>query len=467
MKQSTYKLFLICIVSLIFLPTLFLQGMFMDGLLYSSVSKNLSLNFFSNNQLYLSESFLPDFHEQPPLVFYIQGMFIRLLGDNFFIDRLYSYVCFGASIITINAIAKEFTVLKNYSWIAAVFFMFIPVVDWSFKNNMLENSMCVFTLLSIYTSFKYYNADKFNLITYSFFNSLLIILAFLCKGFTGLFMLAFPFLFTIIFKRKKYGWMAETTLLIVTLSILSFAIILIFPSLFEYLKIYFNTQVIASVKGNREVDGHFFIVKRIPQELLILLILTVLLHIKYKKQMLSVIFQKVKNNGQLKFFFFLAIAGSLPIMISPKQSGYYVLCSYPLFAIFFALLNFEEVKSFLKINWIITKEKLFRRILLLLTFASIALMIFNYKKFYRDKEKINMIDNISSLIRENKELNISWELVNDYSLYGYFARRHNLSLYTPNYVDSNAEFLLSKSLEKDKKIIQTFIVNQEKYYLLR
>jgi 4-amino-4-deoxy-L-arabinose transferase-like glycosyltransferase len=441
--------------------------MFMDGLLYSSVSKNLSLNFFSNNHLYLSKSFLSDFHEQPPLVFYIQGLFIRLLGDYFFIDRLYSYVCFGVSIITINAIAKEFTVLKNYSWIAAVFFMFIPVVDWSFKNNMLENSMCVFTLLSIYTSFKYYNTDKFNLITYSFLNSLLIILAFLCKGFTGLFMLAFPFFFAIIFKRRKNGWMAETTLLIVNLSILSLAIIFIFPSLFEYLKIYFNTQVIASVKGNREVDGHFFIVKRIPQELLILLILTMLLHIKYKKQILSVVFQKVKNNGQLKFFFLLAIAGSLPIMISPKQSGYYVLCSYPLFAIFFALLNFEEVKSFLKINWIITKEKPFRRILLLLTFASIALMIFNYKKFYRDKEKINMIDNISSSIKENKKLNISWELANDYSLYGYFARRHNLSLYTPNYVDSKAEFLLSKSLEKDKKIIQTFIVNQEKYYLLR
>ena len=65
----------------------------MDGLIYSAIAENLSLNFNGSFHLFVSETFLSDFHEQPPLVFFLQALVIKLFNDVFFVDRFYSFLC--------------------------------------------------------------------------------------------------------------------------------------------------------------------------------------------------------------------------------------------------------------------------------------------------------------------------------------------------------------------------------------
>ena len=94
-------------------------------------------------------------------------------------------------------------------------------------------------------------------------------------------------------------------------------------------------------------------------------------------------------------------------------------------------------------------------------------MFYNFNRFYRDKEKIIMVDKISQLVYTNKKLDISWDLAQDYSLYGYFARRHSVCLYSPNYENIGNEYLLTKSATKENKVIDKFLVNNETLYLIK
>ena len=74
------------------LPNLIKGGMFMDAMLYTSVSHNLSMGigtFWFPQFSVRNIANLPSFHEQPPLVFGIQALFYKLLGDSMYVERLY------------------------------------------------------------------------------------------------------------------------------------------------------------------------------------------------------------------------------------------------------------------------------------------------------------------------------------------------------------------------------------------
>jgi len=466
MSFKTSHIFLIALISIIYLPVLFMQGMFMDGLIYSAIAENLSLNFNGSFHLFVSETFLSDFHEQPPLVFFLQALVIKLFYDVFFVDRLYSFLSFFLSLYLLYKIASKYTSLKENAWIVIMAFLFIPVVSWSYKNNMLENTMCVFTLWSVYISFDYYILKSKNLLIFTFQFSFMLWCSFMSKGFTGLFPFSIPFLFHLFYSKKtNHKWFLETVLLLLAFSLIVIVPFLLSPAFYNYVKTYFLTQVVASVNGNREVDGHFFIVKRVPQELLILIIVTLILNLKYGKNILVEICRKIKSNKPSQFFLVLALFGSLPIMISPKQSGYYVLCSYPFFALFFALINKEEILALTSNLKLKLWEGKFRILLVGLIITSVSMSLFNWKRFYRDDTKIMMIDLIEHKMPHLKSIDISWDFAQDYSLYAYFARRHNVSLYTPNYQNTKSIFLISKTLNEKEIIKANYLVNNEKIYL--
>ena len=129
--------------------TLFSDGMFMDGLLYASVAKNLSNGIGSFWHLHLTNTFLPQFYEHPPLAFGLQSLFFYVFGESIYIERIYSLLTFvivGILIVSIwNIINNE----KQTGWLPLLFWITIPLVSWCCSNNMLENTMSVFICLSM------------------------------------------------------------------------------------------------------------------------------------------------------------------------------------------------------------------------------------------------------------------------------------------------------------------------------
>ncbi|MEO6304873.1 MAG: hypothetical protein ABIP51_17060, partial [Bacteroidia bacterium] len=91
-KQLPFFLFVISIILGLTLAVIVQDGMFMDGMLYTCVSKNLANGIGSFwFPVFSKYGFggLSTFHEHPPLVFAIQAVFFKVLGNGMYTERIY------------------------------------------------------------------------------------------------------------------------------------------------------------------------------------------------------------------------------------------------------------------------------------------------------------------------------------------------------------------------------------------
>src|SRR3974390_1549393 len=100
-KQFPFWVFTISVLIALVVPVLIKDGMFMDGMLYTCVAKNLSQGIGSFWLPRFSETLHPLFDQQPPLGFGIMAVFFKLFGTSIYVERFYSFVtlCLGAFLI--------------------------------------------------------------------------------------------------------------------------------------------------------------------------------------------------------------------------------------------------------------------------------------------------------------------------------------------------------------------------------
>src|SRR6476620_9904104 len=129
---NAFGLLTVFYIGFMFLPRVVPQGMFVDGLLYSSISRNLAegrgtwwLPFFSNT--YWIKGISHDhYFENPPLLFWMQSVFFRILGYYWWVEKLYASLLLALNCFLISRIWKS--VLKNISgetsmsWLPVLFF---------------------------------------------------------------------------------------------------------------------------------------------------------------------------------------------------------------------------------------------------------------------------------------------------------------------------------------------------------
>ena len=136
------------------------KGMFMDGLFYATISRNISVGDGSLWHLKFTNTLLKNFHEHPPLAMWLQSFYFDCFGTNMIVDKLYSFSTYFFSAVVIHKSWKFLFPKSELSWIVLFFWLFTPVVSWSVSNNMLENTLTIFILLAFYYSLKYILNDK-------------------------------------------------------------------------------------------------------------------------------------------------------------------------------------------------------------------------------------------------------------------------------------------------------------------
>jgi len=125
----------------------------------------------------------------------------------------------------------------------------------------------------------------------------------------------------------------------------------------------------------------------------------------------------------------LGLSGVLPIMISLKQSGFYILPTYSIFAIAFSSLLYPLLETLFSNIHYNSKEFLFFKIVAIVLFIlGITFSLFFSNKYNRDKNKFKDISLIISELPSSSIINIPPEMFSDWSLHGYFARYKNISL---------------------------------------
>lgn len=263
MKIKKYHYFYVFVIFLFLLVTsveLFSDGMFMDGLLYADISRNMAEGLGSFWKPHLSYTLFDEFYEHPPLALGLQSLCFSFLGDSIYVERVYSLFTFIIVGYLIVLIWGKLTDDKNNGWIPLFFWIIISGVTWAAANNILENTMSIFVCFSVLFYFKSINNRRFLWIILS---GLSLSLGVLTKSFFCLYIWSVPF-FIWLFKRKRnFRQMAADTFTLILSTVLPIALLYIFvPAAKNNMLNYFNNQVLGSINNVQTVETRFAIIKR-------------------------------------------------------------------------------------------------------------------------------------------------------------------------------------------------------------
>lgn len=473
-RIQLHHVFLLLVVSiaiLIVVPNLLKQGMFMDGQQYACVAKNLANNKGTFWNPILSETWLmqgkKEFLEHPPLFYFLESFSFKLFGEFYLTEKLFSLFTFILHLLLIHFLYKEVVSadFKKNSWIGIFCWIIIPIVSWVFQNNMIEELLSIFTLLSVFFSVKAIHSNRFEFI-YMFFSGLFVFLASLTKGFPGFFPLLVPFLSFFILKKSSLQKTIFHSLSLVLIPALIYACIFLFnQEAKDSLLFYINNRLLYRITEQPSTDYRLFTVVGLFQELLPLFILTsIIILIKKFKKTLIVVDSENRNN--IMFFTSIGISASFPLMLTMVQNKFYFFPALPYFAIALGLLINIYIKQNL-INIHFQKNKfLFFFIGCIAVIFSVAFSVKQINKFSRDEKVITDVNSIIKSVGHNKTIGVEKDIYYQWSFQFYLLRFGDISI---AHTEKKHNYYLSKktTINRDTSYLDSriFLNNYTLYYL--
>lgn len=429
-------------------PGLLTEGMFLDGLWYSSIADNLSSDLTRLWHLSYTDTISTRFYSHPPLAIWLESLWFAVLGDAFWVEKLCSFSCVVLAASVLVLIWKQLGFEMKYSFLPLFFLVLVPDISWAATNNMLENTMMIFVLLTVLFMLKSHEGKRKWL--FVLLSSLTLFLSFMTKGFTGLYTLAFPFCMWLVRREETFMKMFCDTLCVLVLFMLWFALMVtLSDSAQTYFRNYFSL-VLSGVEV-RTVSSRFTIIYKFVSQLLpsvCVLILFALCGIKFRKNGFRKeknLFRKEKNGIRIRkpldlsaVFMLLALCGVVPVMLSLKQRGFYVLTVYPFCAIAFSVLVLPTVKKMFEIWNDRTKNIIFAFSLFLFV-SGIAANVFNFGRVGRDETKIEDMKVILRKVGRGDVVSVPVSMRREYTLYGYYYRYGKVSL---THLEMGHEWLL-------------------------
>jgi 4-amino-4-deoxy-L-arabinose transferase-like glycosyltransferase len=439
MKVSAPYLVVASIATILLLPFWLQDGMFSDGVLYAAISKNMAIDLGSFWQPAYSCDANKAFYEQPPLVFWIASLFFRLMGDNLFTERIFCALNYVIACLLIAMIWKQSRNNKNdLSWLPIILYTITPLVFWTYRHNMLENTMLIFDLLAIFSFNAVKGLDKKNDVSLLLMGTFAIFLAVLSKSVVGLFPLGFFFLQFIILKNISFGTMVTRSLSSLLVLILFFILLFYcFPNAYQFFAQYIDIQLLRSIKGEREVSengNHFILLRRLFLELIPMFIPVFLAWVSssYAKNKIDF----TANSRNIIFWIALGLSASIPMLISPKQHGYYLVPAFPYFAIAASLLIAPAIHH--NMLFFTTKKWIQISASLLLLCLIVSFTFLN--KVSRDKAILNDVHLLVQKYDKCTVLGLDKKYCELYGLHSYLLRYGQIEVDCEN---KNLPFFLS------------------------
>lgn len=404
--------------------------MFMDAMLYTSVSHNLAqgIGSFWFPQFSLHNvAGLPSFHEQPPLVFGMQAVFFQLVGDNMYIERLYTFLtmCITAWLMVQlwKSVFRNHAPLQRLGWLPLILWISIPVCFWSYSNNMHENTMGIFTLASVLLAYKAFQKEKFPWVLLVA-SGIAVFLATFSKGIPGFFPITAPFLYWLATRKINFAKVVQYTLVITLVPILIYGLLFLFPESRESLSVYFFKRALHRINDLPTVDSRFYIFWRIFMEILpqVAVVLVFLLIRKIRKQKISL----NENGSEIIFFLLLGFAASAPLMLTLVQKGFYFVPSLPFFAVGLAMIIAPFVSEGIE-NMSMKFNRIAFVVASVLLVSSIVFTVTQKGKFSRNKDLLQDIYLIGTVAPHYSAISVPGALWNNWDMQCSLMRYYNIS----------------------------------------
>ncbi len=361
------------------------QGMFVDGLTYASISRNLSIglgSFWHPN--YWNDSF----YGHPPLFFGLESLVFRALGDSIWIEKSVSLL------LNVGIFISFFPLLKWINprldrWLIATLWAILPLVCWSAGAHILDTPLTLSTLWAVGLAHHPVRKEK---AWPGLVSGLLIGISVGIKGPVGL----FPFLVFLLTSgnlREKIGFFIQQLLGFLLLAVPVFA--------GEEGRDFFTNYLKIQVWGSMEEPHRGLFFQHGLQCFLPFVVVRMLVSGSFR-------IPRTIWIGWAKVFWVL-----LPLLLSGKQHDYYWLPFLP----WMAIATFSDEKS------VLLPKKIRPLTWILFLFMGVEIWWHTGEK-ERDREQILAMEKFSNFLPDGSLVGHQPPLDQDWVWIAYGIRYH-------------------------------------------
>lgn len=485
--KKALPLYLITIAAFFMLiaDSLLTTGMFMDGLIYSNVAANMAEGTCTFWQPTLSRGLFPEFYEHPPLAMGMLAVFYKFFGTSLCVTRVYSMLMTVLTAVLMLQLWRRMGYKWEMGWLPLLLWTLIPAVTLNSHNNMLECTMAVFDLAAVLCMVKR-AGHTWSRVRWSLLAGVFVYLAFITKGFTGIYPLAFPLIVWLVehfFAREHNDktWNVPLhvallyTLLPIVSALLCFGLtLLLWPQAGSFFGAYMHKQVLGGIV-TPVVSTRFHIVfKFFEQTVIVWVIFFLVMFIRryirvnktaapgilYTETVVEDLVQSTvkvhlnKRKWQLCLgYALLTCAGVLPIMISLKQRSFYILTVYPFFVLALSAVMNDAVE-----NWLSVAGKRFHLVSaivsVLMLAGAVAMNVAHYDRPGRDEVMQSDMKRILPELERGEEVAVPPMMGSEYSLLSYYYRDGRVQLYgyQPAF-DESADTVAAVAAAGDKALM--------------
>jgi hypothetical protein len=338
--------------------------------------------------------------------------------------------------------------MVGFSWLPVLLWIMTPVVFWSYRNNMLENSLTPMTLFAIWFLCKATLTGRYWWLIPA---SVLILVSFLAKGPVGLFPLVTIPVYALsvkkIFDLKDLSFSTLTIALPLLFLLILFAF---FPEANTNLSHYLNNQLIPSLSGSREVTSasRFTILYYLVLQLAFPLVLLLAAWLWARQRPAKPDAPRDMPPGVRYSGLFLLLVGlsaSLPLVVTMKQRDFYLVPAIPYLVLgigFYLVPLLDRMAR-------PVHSRIWRwasiPIALMLAFVLVHTTI-TAGKPGRDREMVSDVRQVAGLLPSGTIVQTSVATWQNWKLAAYLARYGNISLDC----DSPREYILMDETIRDE-----------------
>ncbi len=406
------------------LPSLVQDGMFMDGMIYASVAKNFANGMGTWWNLYLSDTLLTSYHDQPPLTLWIESFFFRVLGNGIYTERVYSFTTALVNGWLISVAWRTWhhdrPGIRQLAWLPVLLWIVVPVCFWSFANNMQENTMSIFVLAALVFYLRFSNHGHWHHLVFA---GLSLFLASMCKGIQGTFLVAFPVLHAV--------WIGRPALVkgVVQSAILAAIPLLVYFMLFQDEVIaqsfhdYFRDRLVSTFNDpGVATSGRYYLLGKLLLELAVPAGICVAIFFLFRKQ--------VSGPGYraAALFAMTGLCGTLPLLVTLEQRGFYLVTTMPLYAMALASLVAPSLAGVFSKPLPTRRQRQWLAGSFAALFVAMVITATQVGKTRRDADMIHDVHTAGSVVPAGSVIGVSAATWQQWSLHMYFARHYNISL---------------------------------------
>jgi len=417
------------------LPRLSQDGMFMDGELYAAVAHNQANGYGTFWEPRFSQvglAGLTTFNEHPPLVFGMQAAWFRVFGSAFWVERLYallmSLITAWCMVLLWRALVPKERPEYRMGWWAVLLWIIIPTVHWCFHNNMIENTMGVFTTVAVL--FTVYGMQG-RWWTWGGMAAVAVFLASMTKGLPGSFPLAAPVLLFITLRQGTLSRAIMMTATMVAAVVVCYALMLQWPVAEANLSTYVDQRLLHRIASVPTVDNRLATLEMLFSNMIGPLVLSVLLIFFARRGPLH----PAPGLGRTAMAMgMIGLSGVAPLMLTMVQKSFYMAAALPIVAIATALWSAPALVRVLE-GWS-PKSRSMQVVQVLagvVISASLLVSLFLFGTTGRDKDLLHDVHQIGELLPPHAKAGLPGSMWNEWSLQTYLMRYHFIS------VDANNE----------------------------